>query len=160
MIFMFSMSAEQWQKQKQGVGCPFCLPRQDDNKFWLKVASLSISTLYLNRIQTYRGYSVLVYDPCHATIPSQLSSEEWVSFCKDLHLAQAAIERVTRPDHMNVAALGNQIAHLHWHIIPRYQNDSRWGGPIWTTKEEEMEILTLQDLEHRKLAEAIRAEII
>lgn len=157
---MFSMSAERWKQQKRGIECPFCLPRQDNNRFWLKVASLSVSTLYLHKVQTYRGYSVLIYDPCHATLPSQLSSEEWASFCKDLYLAQAAIEKVTRPDHMNVASLGNQIAHLHWHIIPRYQNDSRWGGPIWTTTEEEMEILSLSDAEHQKLAEAIRAEII
>jgi diadenosine tetraphosphate (Ap4A) HIT family hydrolase len=111
-------------------------------------------------MQTYRGYAVLIFDPRHATCPSDLSPEEWASLCNDLYLAQGAIERVTNPDHMNVAALGNQIAHLHWHIIPRYENDSRWGGPIWTTTEEEMEFVRLTDTEHQNLVEAIRAECI
>jgi diadenosine tetraphosphate (Ap4A) HIT family hydrolase len=157
---MFSMTAGRWQQQQQGTDCPFCRPREDDNNLWLKVTSLSISTLYLHRIQTYRGYSVLVYDPGHVTRQSELSAEEWASFCSDLRLAQAAIAKVTKPDHMNVASLGNQIAHLHWHIIPRYQNDSRWGGPIWTTTEEEMEIVTLPEVEYRELAGAIREEIM
>jgi diadenosine tetraphosphate (Ap4A) HIT family hydrolase len=157
---MFSMTSERWRQQKEGTDCPFCLPRQDDNQFWLKVKSLSVSTLYLHRVQTYRGYSVLVYDLCHSTVPSQLSRDEWASFCNDLHVAQAAIEKATNPDHMNIAALGNQMAHLHWHIIPRYENDSRWGGPIWMNTEEEMEVQTLTDIEHRELAEAIRVAII
>jgi diadenosine tetraphosphate (Ap4A) HIT family hydrolase len=32
---------------------------------------------------------------------------------------------------MNVESLGNLMPHLHWHVIPRYRNDGRWGQPIW-----------------------------
>jgi diadenosine tetraphosphate (Ap4A) HIT family hydrolase len=34
---------------------------------------------------------------------------------------------------VNIESLGNVVPHLHWHIIPRYVGDSRWGMPIWTT---------------------------
>jgi diadenosine tetraphosphate (Ap4A) HIT family hydrolase len=61
---------------------------------------------------------------------------------------------------MNVEVFGNQISHLHWHIIPRYENDRRWGGPIWTTTEEEMEIINLPNNEYRELVEEIRAKFI
>ena len=40
---------------------------------------------------------------------------------------------VMRPDHINVESLGNVVPHLHWHIVPRYVGDPRWGMPIWTT---------------------------
>jgi len=34
---------------------------------------------------------------------------------------------------VNLSALGNQVAHLHWHIIPRFDDDAhfpdRLGGP-------------------------------
>jgi diadenosine tetraphosphate (Ap4A) HIT family hydrolase len=23
------------------------------------------------------------------------------------------------------------MPHLHWHVVPRYKNDGRWGAPIW-----------------------------
>jgi diadenosine tetraphosphate (Ap4A) HIT family hydrolase len=155
-----SMKKERWEELAMGIGCPFCAPRSDENDFWAKVASLAVSTLYLHKIQTYRGYSVLIFDPRHATRPSQLSAEEWRAWCRDLYLAQGAIEAVVHPQHMNVAALGNQIAHLHWHIIPRYEGDGRWGAPIWMTTEAEMEKVSLSPDKHDALVREIRAKII
>jgi len=139
--------------------CPFCGPREDKNEYWERVATLTISSLYLHKIQTYRGYSILIFDPRHVTRPSDLSSDEWQAFCSDLYLAQSAIEFVVKPDLMNTAALGNQIEHLHWHIIPRYESDPRWGAPIWTTKQEEMEVLKLSCIEHEMLASRIRDKL-
>ena len=156
---MLPMTSERWQSLQQGIDCPFCEPRANENKYWSKVATLSVATLYLQKAQTYRGYCLLIFDSRHATRPSQLDENEWSSFCSDLYLAQQAIESVTKPDHMNVAALGNQISHLHWHIIPRYEGDSRWGGPIWTTTEKEMEIIELDAEEHQALAVSIRQEL-
>ena len=48
-----------------------------------------------------------------------------------------------KPDHINIASLGNVMPHLHWHIIPRYRADPRWGGPIWP--EEAQHRLTAAD---------------
>jgi diadenosine tetraphosphate (Ap4A) HIT family hydrolase len=42
------------------------------------------------------------------------------------------VERVLRdtlspmPDKINLASLGNQVPHLHWHIVPRYNVDAHW----------------------------------
>ena len=157
---MYAMTQERWKALVQGEGCPFCGERSDESEFWSKVTTLSVSTLYLHKFQTYRGYAVLVFDPRHVTRPGELDATEWTSFCADLHLAQAAVERVTKPTHMNLASLGNQVPHLHWHIIPRYEDGVRWGGPIWTTSEAEMEIRHLSDEEHRGLVSAIRAECV
>jgi len=149
----------QWEKQLSGENCPFCLPREDENEHWSKVQKLEVSTLYLHKIQGYKGYCLLVFDLRHAARPSQLSSNEWGSFCNDLWRSECAVERVSRPDHMNVAALGNQMAHLHWHIIPRYEHDPRWGAPIWTNTEEEMASFTLAAAEFNSLIDKIRSEL-
>jgi len=69
----------------------------------------------------------------HAARPDQLTAAEWAAFCADLYIAQNAVMSVTRPDHINVESLGNVVPHLHWHIVPRYVGDPRWGMPIWTT---------------------------
>jgi diadenosine tetraphosphate (Ap4A) HIT family hydrolase len=153
------MTEDRWKNLKTGVGCPFCGARPDESDAWSKIARLTIASLYLQKIQTYRGHAVLVFDPRHATRLTELSADERRSLFDDLHASQSAVERVTGPDHVNVASLGNVVPHLHWHIIPRYVNDSRWGGPIWTTKEEEMAIVRLPDAEHRKLLAEIRAEL-
>jgi diadenosine tetraphosphate (Ap4A) HIT family hydrolase len=47
----------------------------------------------------------------------------------------SAVERVLReqlaPDKINLASLGNVVAHLHWHVIARWRWDSHFPQPIW-----------------------------
>jgi diadenosine tetraphosphate (Ap4A) HIT family hydrolase len=53
--------------------------------------------------------------------------------CMDL---VCAVERVLieqlRPTKVNLAALGNMVAHLHWHVVARFDWDSRFPRPIWS----------------------------
>lgn len=46
-----------------------------------------------------------------------------------------AVERVQRevlaPAKINLASLGNVTPHLHWHVIPRFADDSHFPQPIW-----------------------------
>jgi diadenosine tetraphosphate (Ap4A) HIT family hydrolase len=49
--------------------------------------------------------------------------------------AVTEIERVLRsllaPTKVNLASLGNVVAHLHWHVIARFEGDSHFPAPIW-----------------------------
>jgi diadenosine tetraphosphate (Ap4A) HIT family hydrolase len=57
------------------------------------------------------------------------------------HLMNAvvAVERVLRealnPSKINLAALGNMVPHLHWHVIARFDWDSHFPQPIWGTRQ-------------------------
>lgn len=46
-----------------------------------------------------------------------------------------AVERTLReimhPHKINLASLGNMAPHLHWHVIPRWNDDSHFPAPIW-----------------------------
>ncbi len=46
-----------------------------------------------------------------------------------------AVERaqreVLKPAKINLASLGNVTPHLHWHVIPRYADDSHFPQPVW-----------------------------
>lgn len=54
------------------------------------------------------------------------------NLCMD---AVAVVEQVLReqlsPTKINLAALGNMVAHLHWHVIARYDWDSHFPGSVW-----------------------------
>ena len=56
--------------------------------------------------------------------------------------AVARIERVLRdelaPTKINLASLGNVTPHLHWHVIARFNWDSRFPGPIWAPAQREL----------------------
>lgn len=45
--------------------------------------------------------------------------------------AEAALRSLARPDKINLASLGNVVPHVHWHVIPRWRDDSHFPGPIW-----------------------------
>ncbi len=48
------------------------------------------------------------------------------------------VERVLRaelaPDKINLATLGNQVPHLHWHVIPRFADDAHFPDPVWAER--------------------------
>jgi diadenosine tetraphosphate (Ap4A) HIT family hydrolase len=52
--------------------------------------------------------------------------------CMDL---VCAVERVLidalQPSKVNLAALGNVVPHLHWHVVARFAWDSHFPEPIW-----------------------------
>ena len=51
--------------------------------------------------------------------------------------AVAVVEQVLRehlvPTKVNLAALGNMVPHLHWHVIARFDWDSHFPAPVWAT---------------------------
>ena len=56
----------------------------------------------------------------------------------DRHLCMAAVVAVEQalrehlqPTKINLAALGNVVPHLHWHVIARFDWDSCFPAPVW-----------------------------
>ena len=51
--------------------------------------------------------------------------------------AVVAVEQVLReqlqPTKINLAALGNVVPHLHWHVTARFDWDSHFPGSVWAT---------------------------
>lgn len=54
----------------------------------------------------------------------------------------ATVERVlidqVAPTKINLAALGNMVPHLHWHIVARFEWDSHFPQPIWGQRQREV----------------------
>jgi diadenosine tetraphosphate (Ap4A) HIT family hydrolase len=52
-----------------------------------------------------------------------------------------AVEEVLRlalaPQKINLASLGNQVPHLHWHVIPRFPDDAHFPDPVWANRRRE-----------------------
>ncbi|MBM4196296.1 MAG: HIT family protein [Gammaproteobacteria bacterium] len=50
---------------------------------------------------------------------------------------EAALRELLNPDKMNIASLGNQVPHLHWHVIPRFADDPHFPDAIWAPQRRE-----------------------
>ena len=44
---------------------------------------------------------------------------------------------VLKPTKVNLASLGNMVAHVHWHVIPRYADDACFPNPVWALTSEQ-----------------------
>jgi len=47
---------------------------------------------------------------------------------------EQALRDTLRPDKINLASLGNQVPHLHWHVIPRFVDDAHFPDPVWAAR--------------------------
>ena len=46
--------------------------------------------------------------------------------------AEQTLRDLLRPRKINLASLGNQVPHLHWHVIARDLQDPHFPGSIWS----------------------------
>jgi diadenosine tetraphosphate (Ap4A) HIT family hydrolase len=74
---------------------------------------------------------VLVPKVSHAIEIIDLSSEQRDQLTREIDQAARALKTLFKPDKLNVAALGNQVAQLHIHVIARYHTDIAWPRPVW-----------------------------
>lgn len=84
--------------------------------------------LLANQYQYLPGVCMLVHKG-HKEGLSSLSNDEAVEAHAILIKVEAAIKKSFNPDWFNYLQTNNFVRHLHFHIIPRYQN------PVWFDEE-------------------------
>jgi diadenosine tetraphosphate (Ap4A) HIT family hydrolase len=47
---------------------------------------------------------------------------------------ERALRDILNPDKINLASLGNQVPHLHWHVVPRFADDPHFPDSIWAAR--------------------------
>ncbi|MDD5054571.1 MAG: HIT family protein [Candidatus Nanoarchaeia archaeon] len=66
-----------------------------------------------------------VYYKKHVESFFDLSEKERNDLMKSVLTAAKILKDKLNPDHFNYLLLGNYYSHLHWHIIPRYFDNSK-----------------------------------
>lgn len=80
--------------------------------------------------EAFPGFCRVVWQQ-HVSEMSDLSADDAHHALDILLATERAVRRTVRPDKINLASLGNMVPHLHWHVIPRWQDDSHFPSPIW-----------------------------
>jgi diadenosine tetraphosphate (Ap4A) HIT family hydrolase len=112
-----------------------------DSKNPFLIGSCDSGKLYLNRYQAYKGRVMFVYSK-HLVDFSELGTEDFSIHMILVRLTRA-IKAVNNAELINIASLGNECAHLHWHLIPRRKEDlniskNPWPYPKITASEREV----------------------
>ena len=73
----------------------------------------------------------------HCTELTQISQPEQTQLFKLMLAIEKEMRLTLMPDKINLASLGNHVPHLHWHIVPRWQDDPFFPDPIWSAARRE-----------------------
>lgn len=73
----------------------------------------------------------------HVAEWTDLSASERNRCMEAVALVEQALRDVLAPTKVNLATLGNMVAHLHWHVIARFEWDSHFPAPVWAQAQAE-----------------------
>ena len=108
--------------------CKACLgtwPKQDHF-----IADLGLSKAYLHDDQFFPGWTVVVFQR-HATELFHLTPTERSQLIEEVTCVANVLAELYQATKINYELLGNQLPHIHWHVIPRLADDPYPLEPVW-----------------------------
>jgi diadenosine tetraphosphate (Ap4A) HIT family hydrolase len=110
------------------TSCPLCAP-QAEATLWQDARCRVI----LVNDPEYPGYCRVIWTS-HVKEMSDLTEPDRAHLMNVVFAVESVLRELLHPDKINLASLGNQTPHLHWHAIPRYRDDAHFPNPIWSAR--------------------------
>jgi diadenosine tetraphosphate (Ap4A) HIT family hydrolase len=99
------------------------------------IADLGLSKAYLHDDQFFPGWTVVVFNR-HATELFHLAQTERVQLMEEVNRVAKTLAEIFEARKINYELLGNQLPHIHWHLIPRLVGDPAPLEPVWRVQHE------------------------
>jgi diadenosine tetraphosphate (Ap4A) HIT family hydrolase len=94
------------------------------------VGDLALSRLLLAKDANYPWLILVPRRPAVSEL-IDLDENEQVQLTAEIAAAARTLKDITECEKLNIAALGNQVAQLHVHVIGRRHSDAAWPRPVW-----------------------------
>lgn len=101
------------------------------------IAALPRTFVVLGSNQGLPGWCVLILRE-HREHMAELRREEQLAIFEEVARVAGAIRAVfpnsgagAAPPRINYECLGNQVGHIHWHVIPRHADDPDPRNAVW-----------------------------
>ena len=117
------------------------------------IADCGPANAYLHADQFFPGWTLLVLKR-HATELWDLTRDERHALIDAVAELSRALAEVYEARKMNYELLGNELPHIHWHLVPRRAEDPAPRRPVWTHAHEPR---VLSPAEQHARIDAIRA---
>ena len=95
----------------------------------------------------------------HAAEMTDLEPAERERLMQVVYATESALRRTLNPDKINLASLGNQVPHLHWHVVPRFATDRHFPDPVWAAPRRERDVALKPALPRERVAQALREQL-
>lgn len=105
--------------------CPLC-QRANEKVLWQSDDLRVIAVDDAN----YPGYCRVIWND-HVGEMTDLKESDRGNLMRIVFVVETGLRKILRPTKINLASLGNQVPHVHWHVIPRFTDDPTFPGAIW-----------------------------
>lgn len=78
----------------------------------------------------YPGFTRVIWN-AHVAEMSDLGRADREELMRVVLAVEEAQRASLAPDKVNLASFGNVVAHLHWHVVPRWRDDRHFPEPVW-----------------------------
>ena len=95
----------------------------------------------------------------HIKEMTDLPPPERAHMMKTVFAVETAMREIIQPTKINLASLGNKTPHVHWHVIPRFENDKHFPNSHWGVPAREANIHALSKATIKLLTDKIKAHI-
>lgn len=107
--------------------CPLCHPGPE-TVLWQD----RLARVLLVDDPAYPGFCRVIWQ-AHAAEMTDLTPPERRHLMELVFGVETVLRQVLTPTKINLASLGNQTPHVHWHVIPRFADDATFPDAIWAT---------------------------
>ena len=137
------------------MNCAYCQEGELVDKFGIKILELKASKVYLFKEQSHLG-RVIVASKYHVSEIVDLPRRDRQEFMDDVARVAEALHKLFKPKKVNYGAYGDTGCHLHFHLVPKYEDDAfEWGGVFAMNPQRKF----LSDAEYADLVAKIKAEL-
>lgn len=94
------------------------------------IAEMEHSYFVVGDHQWHKGYALVLLKE-HVREPFELAPDVQQAHFREVMRAAEALERTFQPRKMNFSCYGNAEPHVHWHLVPRFDDDPHPTKDPW-----------------------------
>jgi diadenosine tetraphosphate (Ap4A) HIT family hydrolase len=103
----------------------------------------------------YAGFCRVIWQ-AHVKEMTDLTAADQSHLFAVVLVVEAQLRELMQPAKINLASFGNQVPHLHWHVIPRFTDDAHFPDPVWAARKRKS---VPRDIDVFRLAQGLAAKL-
>jgi len=107
--------------------CPYCR-NTTDQVIWNDGAT---RVMYIDDSPFIGWCRVIWHD--HALELTDLDEANRNRLMRTVFAVETGLRKLLSPAKINLASMGTAMPHVHWHIVPRFADDTHFPDPVWST---------------------------
>lgn len=141
------LMAAAFEQAQRPMACPLC---SEDGG--LLVARLPSCRVVRARESGFPAFYRVIWNT-HVAEWTDLDEADQLSCMRVLGTVERTLRELLQPTKINLASLGNAVAHLHWHVVARFDWDSHYPAPVWAAPQRRV------DPAHMAVLEALMPQV-